>query len=372
MPNIPPPGLTPNPGQPPRRVLRIERPAQNPYVQRQFQPGEKIGPNRIDQLIGEGGNASVYRVWNETLEVIRAIKVLKMSSNQEARERFMTEAKILADIQHPNIVQIYNLGFFDQVPFIEMEFIEGISVKKIITQNKRVALPAAVAITYFVCQALHYAHIKDYTLYGNVYHGLIHRDIKPDNIVVSNIGIVKLMDFGIARPSEVSLHTVGAKIMGTLVYLSPEQLSGTQLDHRSDIFSLGCVLYEMVTGERAYPQKTLVDLVQKKSKGEYRPLDSYGLNVPAQLSDAVTKAMSLNSADRYDSAADFAHDLFRIFRQISDRAPQDVVTRYIKDPGSISTAVMKKQSSGMPLLAVIALGVSVVLLVAALVFFFMK
>jgi eukaryotic-like serine/threonine-protein kinase len=375
MANIPNPNPGLNPGMLPehKRVLKIERPGENPYQNRVFQPGEKIGPNRIEQLIGEGGNATVYKVWNETLEVHRAIKVLKMTGNKEARERFMTEAKILADISHPNIVQIYNLGFFDQTPFIEMEYIDGVPIKKLISQNKLIAMPAAASIAYFVCQALYYAHTKDYTLYGNVYHGLIHRDIKPDNIVISKDGLVKLMDFGIARPSEVSLHTVGAKIMGTLVYLSPEQLNGTNLDHRSDIFSLGCVLYEMITGERAYPQKTLVDLVQKKTKGEYKPVEACGIPIPDQMVKVVKTAMALTPESRFETASDFAHELFNVFRQISDRAPQDVVYRYIHDPTSVTSSMLKKQTSKtVPLLAITALGVSVLVLIAALLFFFAK
>ncbi len=231
-------------------------------------PGDKIGPNKIQTLIGEGGSAQVFKVWHEGLEVIRAVKALKKYTSNEARERFFTEAKILADIHHPNIIEIHNIGYIDQqIPFIEMEYIEGASIKTMLSQSQRLPVPVSLAIAFFLCQALHYAHTKDYTLYGKVYRGLIHRDIKPENIFVSKDGIVKLMDFGIARPSEVSLHTVGAKIMGTLVYLSPEQLRGSSIDHRSDIFSLGTVLYEMISGKRAFPQKTLTEIVQKKNQG---------------------------------------------------------------------------------------------------------
>lgn len=319
-----------------KRSMRIDGNVANPYEKRVLKPGDKIGPNRVERLVGEGGNANVYKVWHEGLEVARAVKMLKMSSNKEARERFLTEAKILADIKHPNIVEIYNIGYFDrQIPFIEMEYLDGISVKRLVAQNARIALPAALSIAYFVCQALQYAHTKDYTLYGNVYRGLIHRDIKPDNIFITQSGQVKLTDFGIARPSEVSLHTVGAKIMGTLVYLSPEQLNGTDLDHRSDVFSLGCVLYEMIAGARAFPQKTLSDLVQKKTKGEFRSLDSYKLNVPKSLNQVITKTMALQPADRFGTAADFGHELFRILTEVTERAPQDIVIRYVQDPTSV-------------------------------------
>ena len=250
--------------------IRVPDQIQNPYQELPMpMVGDKIGPNRVDLLVGEGGMANVYKVWHEGLEVVRAVKVLKKANHQESKERFLTEAKILADINDPNIVEIHNIGYIDRrIPFIEMEFIEGTSIKNLIARHQRLPPTVALSIAYFTSLALHYAHVKNYTLYGKVYHGLIHRDIKPDNIVISKEGIVKLMDFGVARPSEVSLHTVGAKIVGTLIYLSPEQLNGTPLDHRSDLFSLGTVLYEMISGNRVFPHKSLQELVQKKLKGE--------------------------------------------------------------------------------------------------------
>lgn len=336
----------PQAGAQPDRI-QVQGQVDNPYQQRMPQPGEKIGPSRVEQLIGEGGMASVYKVWNEGLEVVRAIKVLKRATIKEARERFLTEAKILADIRHPNIVEIYSIGLFDkQMPFIEMEYVDGMSVKKLIAQNARISLPAALAVSYSVCQALQYAHTKDYTLYGNIYHGLIHRDIKPDNIIIARDGQIKLMDFGIARPSEVSLHTVGAKIMGTLVYLSPEQLNGTDLDHRSDVFSMGAVLYEMVTGHRAFPQKTLSELVQAKTKGQYKPITEYGIPMPKELAVVVDRAMALDPQDRFDTAADMARSIYEVLLDITDVPPQDIVIRYINDPTCRFTPPRRARTTG--------------------------
>lgn len=319
---------------------QAEEPLANPYKTDQLPlpgPGDKIGPNKVQVLIGEGGSANVYKVWHEGLEVIRAVKVLKKYMVKDACERFLTEAKIMADIHHPNIVEIHNIGYVDQkIPFLEMEFVDGTSIKTMLSRTRRMPLSVALSIAYFVSQALHYAHTKDYILYGKVYRGLIHRDIKPDNIVVSKDGIVKLMDFGIARPSEVSLHTIGAKIMGTLVYLSPEQLNGTALDYRSDIFALGTVLYEMVSGHRAFPQKTLSEIVQKKTKGIYRPIDMLGVDLPDELCNIITKSMALDPLNRYNSTADFGHALFGVLRSISDRSPHDIIIRYLSNTGSIT------------------------------------
>lgn len=338
----------------------------NPYKPQNFKilkPDDKIGPNKVLLQIGEGGSSNVYKVWHEGLEVIRALKVLKKYSNKEARERFLTEAKILADIHHPNIIEIHNIGFIDQqIPFIEMEYVDGNSIKNLINQKSRLPLAVSLSIAYFVCQALQYAHDKDYTLYGKVYKGLIHRDIKPENIFLSKDGIVKLMDFGIARPSEVSLHTVGAKIMGTLVYLSPEQLSSNKLDLRSDIFSLGTVLYEMISGCRAFPQKTLSELVQKKTKGQYRPVESCGIPVPGDLINVINKAMALDPHNRYNNAADFNYDLFSVLRSISERAPQDIISQYSNNPASIANWKPKKKQNKLLIITIITLIAAILLL----------
>jgi eukaryotic-like serine/threonine-protein kinase len=319
--------------EPGKRYIRPAAPAVNPYQSPMPSVGDKIGPNRITQLVGEGGMATVFKVWHEGLEVTRALKILKNANDKELRDRFFTEAKILADIHHPNIIEIHNLGYWDQqIPFIEMEFIDGVSLRDLITQCKRFPLPVALITAYFVCQSLHYAHTKDYTLYGKVYKGLIHRDIKPDNVLVSRDGIVKLMDFGIARPSEVSLHTIGGKVMGSLAYLSPEQLEGKNIDHRSDIFSLGSVLYEMITGQRAFPQKTISELVRHKARGEFTALETFGTGASESLMAVVNKSMALSPGDRFATAADMANALYGEFKQICDRAPSEVIYSFIQDP----------------------------------------
>ncbi len=298
--------------------------------------GAKLGPHIVQEPIGEGGSAAVFKVWHEELETVRAIKILKKGYKSDARERFFTEAKILADIRHPNIVEIFDIGYMEHgEPYLVLEYVEGTSIKELIGNGGRLPVAAALSIAYCVCQALHYAHLKSYTLYGKVYKGLIHRDIKPENVLVSKGGGVKLMDFGIARPSEVSLHTVGAKVMGTLVYLSPEQLNGGPLDHRSDIFSLGAVLYEMVTGARAYPQKTLAELVQKKTAGQYKPLSSYGVKFPPRLAQVIDKAMAIDPQERYPSAAETAYGIYGVLREVSDLPYSDILAAYMRDPNSI-------------------------------------
>ncbi|MBD3422659.1 MAG: protein kinase [Chitinivibrionales bacterium] len=345
--------VPPNPQ--PNQNIKVDKQQENPYQYTIPRIGDMVGPNKLQVSIGEGGAAHVFKVWHTGLEVIRALKILKKGNNQEARDRFLTEAKILADIHHPNIVEIHGIGSWQkQAPYLEMEFIDGLPIRKIISQNGRLPIPAALAMAYFVCQGLHYAHTKDYTLYGKVYKGLIHRDIKPENIFVSRDGIVKLMDFGIARPSDISLHTVGDKIMGTLVYLSPEQLSGKDLDHRTDTFSLGCVLYEMITGKRAFPQQKLSELIQFKTKGKFQPVDSFEVQIPKCVKEVVEKAMAQDPAQRYNTAADFGHALFLALRELVDMSPQDIISNYMRNPLSIANLKKPKSESLAPVIFITA------------------
>jgi len=232
-------------------------------------------------------------------------------------------------------------------PYLVLEYVEGVSIKALIEGGGRLPVAVALSVAYCVCRALHYAHLKSYTLYGKVYKGLIHRDIKPENILVSKGGGVKLMDFGIARPSEASLHTVGAKVMGTLVYLSPEQLSGGTLDHRSDIFSLGAALYEMVTGARAFPQKTLAELVPEKTAGRYPPMSGRGVKFPRSVEQTVDKSMALRPEDRYADASEMARAIYAALREVSDLPHNDILSSYMRDPKSIPewTEPQKSQES---------------------------
>jgi|WetSurMetagenome_2_1015567.scaffolds.fasta_scaffold08805_6 eukaryotic-like serine/threonine-protein kinase len=332
-----------------KRFIRPDAPQVNPYESPMPKIGDLIGPNRIVRLIGEGGMANVFEVWHEGLEVTRALKILKNASDKELRERFFTEAKILADIHHPNIVDIHTIGNWEQnIPFLEMEYVDGLPIRELLNRYGKLPLPVAITIAYFVCQSLYYAHTKDYTLYGKVYQGLIHRDIKPDNIIISKGGIVKLMDFGIARPTEVSLHTIGGKVMGSLAYLSPEQLEGRAIDHRSDIFSLGSVLYEMISGQRAFPHKTISDLVRSKSKGDFIPLESFGLSLPSSLVTVISTSMALDLQVRYGSAAEFGRALYAELRKICDRSPADILYFFAKDGSSPEPFVHTQTPSKQP------------------------
>jgi CHASE2 domain-containing sensor protein len=269
--------------------------------------GELCG-GRIVSLLGSGGMADVYLVWNPRIEMYRAVKVIKPGQPSNLLARFETEIRILSKLSNPHIVQFYNVGEWYSLPYIEMEFVPGASTEDVLEKCGTFGPHEAAAIGIVVCRALDYAHKKVTTIYGNTYKGLIHRDLKPANIMLSNSGRIKLTDFGIARPQNVSLHTMDTgAVVGTLPYLAPEQLaSGQELSAQVDIYALGATLYEFLTGKRAFPQTEIPALLSAKSSGQYKALAS---TVPKQFEAIIRKALAINPADRYESAAAMEKDL---------------------------------------------------------------
>lgn len=328
-----------------RKLSTISDPA---ILDQMLQEGDRLGHCRVVSLIAAGGMANVYKVWHEQLEMVRAIKILKPGFNDESRGRLETEGKISANLRHSNIVEIYGMGHWNSIPYIEMEYVDGPSLKELIERYTRLPVGFSISVCHFVCTALQYAYSRDMTLYGKVYDGLIHRDIKPANILITSQGKVKLADFGIARPSEASLHTVGTKVMGTFAYLSPEQLNGEKLDQRSDVYSLGSVVYEMITGVKTFPQKLLAELIQKKTKGHFLPLESTGLPIPKQLCTNVEKSLSLDKNRRYSTADDFDQELMNVLRKYTSQPPEEIVRDFLKKPHTSTTTtrmVVKRRKS---------------------------
>ena len=302
--------------------------------QQLLQAGDIVGHCRVIELLAAGGMANVYKVWHEQLEVIRAVKILKPGFSEEARGRLETEAKLSANLRHANIVEIYGMGYWNDIPYIEMEYVDGPSLKALLEKNIRLPVQFSLSVVHCVCTALQFAYNQDMTLYGKVYDRLIHRDIKPANILLTAKGVIKLADFGIARPSEVSIHTVGSKVMGTFAYLSPEQLNGEKLDQRSDGYSLGTVLYEMLTGSKTFPQKLLAELVQRKSRGQFIPVGAMGIRLPRQLCAAIEKSLALDRGKRFCDAGEFDIELSSILRKITKKTPEEIVRTYLKNPYS--------------------------------------
>ncbi|MDD5676079.1 MAG: serine/threonine-protein kinase, partial [Chitinivibrionales bacterium] len=295
-----------------------------------------LGSGTVVSILGTGGMARVYKIWNDKLEMHRAVKILLPNQHGDLAHRFETESKITAKLHHPNIVEIYTVGEWKGLPYLEMEYIDGESLEAVIGRYGRLPEAVCCAIGIFISRALAYAHSQSFLLYGKNYHGVIHRDLKPANIMVSAKGGVRLMDFGIARPTETSLHTVDGNIVGTMQYLSPEQLDGSAIDGRTDIYTLGAILYEIITGTKTFPQTTITNLMKKKALNEYRRFNEFDFTVMPALGKIAQKCLQQNPSDRYQVAADLEKDLTELYGSLTNETPEQTMQRFCSDPSSIA------------------------------------
>ncbi|MBD3240367.1 MAG: protein kinase [Chitinivibrionales bacterium] len=298
-----------------------------------------LGSGVITSFLGQGGMANVYEIWNDQLEVYRAVKLINPNSNRTARERFQTEIKITAKLHHPNITEIYGVGHWNGLPYIEMEKLQGVGLDLLL--HERGAMPPWVctAVGIMIGRALKYAHGQEYTLYGKSYRGIIHRDLKPSNIMVCNNGTVKLMDFGIASPAEASFHTVAGTILGTLQYLAPEQLECKRLDHTSDIYALGTTMYEILTGHMAFSEPGIHKLMLDKLKGRFKPLREYRVKAPRRLKRLIQRCMQQEPSRRIQSAVALLNELGRIHSNLTSEPPEQVMRRLLQTPPSEKVVV---------------------------------
>lgn len=294
----------------------------------------RLGSGTIVGLLGTGGMARVYKIWNDKLEVFRAVKILLPTQQKDMKSRFETEAKITAKLHHPNIVEIYNVGDWNNLPLLEMEFIDGDSLEALIVRYGKLSHCVCSSIAIFIARALVYAHGQEFLIYGKNYHGVIHRDLKPANIMLAGNGDVKLMDFGIARPTEASLHTVEGNIVGTMQYLSPEQIDGVDIDGRTDIYSFGAILYELLTGAKTFPQETITNLMKKKIINEYRKFSDFNFPIAPGLVKVTQKCLQSSKENRYPNAAALLKDLESVHKALTIDDPRMVLQNYLKDPSN--------------------------------------
>lgn len=290
----------------------------------------QLAGGAIVRFLGSGGMADVYLIWHPRLEVYRAIKVIKPGQSEQLLDRFETEIRIFANLNHPNIVQCYGAGEWHGLPYLEMEYVPGAAMDSVLRKCGRLAPEQALAIGILIARALHYAHQRTVTVYGKTYKGVIHRDLKPANVMLSRAGKIKLTDFGIARPQAVSLHTLDSgKVVGTLPYLAPEQLDGNELSAQTDVYALGAMLYELVTGRRAYPQPDVTALVNAKARGHYQSIHRLGI-APEPMAEALEKAMAQKAKDRFESAAAMSKALERILRNLVKGDDQQFISGLVR------------------------------------------
>ena len=265
------------------------------------------GRYRVEARIGAGGMAEVFRGFDPVLNRTVAIKTLlpQFARDEAFVARFRREAQAAARLNHPNIVAAYDTGSDDGTQYIVMEFVEGRTLAEFLATGRRPTPVQSAEIAQKICSALAAAHAQ----------GVIHRDIKPGNVMVTRDGTVKVMDFGIARMTTgVETAPQTSAVLGTATYLSPEQAQGGPVDARTDIYSLGTVLYEMVGGRPPFTGESPVAIAYKQVNETPVPPSQLNPDVPARLDAVIMKALSKNPANRYQTADEFAADLDRVVK----------------------------------------------------------
>lgn len=259
------------------------------------------GRYEIREIIGVGGMAVVYKAYDNIDDRIVAIKILKEEflANEEFRRRFKNESKAIAVLSHPNIVKVYDVSFGDRLQYIVMEYIEGITLKEYIEQQKVINWKEAVHFTTQILRALQHAHDK----------GIVHRDVKPQNIMLLQNGNIKVTDFGIARFSRGETRTMTESAIGSVHYISPEQARGEITDDKADIYSVGVVLYEMITGKLPFESDSAVSVAIMQLQNEAVHPRDINPQIPIGLEQITLRAMQKNTKDRYQSAAEMLLDL---------------------------------------------------------------
>jgi len=274
-----------------------------------------LGRYKIISEIGQGAMGVVYKAVDPIIDRTVAIKTINLNlSKQELEEyeqRFQQEIKAAGRLNHPNIVTIYDVGKTDACAYMAMEYLEGQELKDIIASGKLLAPHQVVDIIAMVADGLWFAHEQD----------IVHRDVKPSNIMVLKGGIAKITDFGIARLPNSAVKTMTGLILGSPRYMSPEQVIGKTIDARSDIFSLGVVLYEALTGTAPFDGDNVNAIMYATVNTTPAPPSAHNRHVPAMLDLIVAKAMAKLLEDRYQSIKELAEDLREVRRQMDSQRP---------------------------------------------------
>lgn len=259
------------------------------------------GRYEIHEIIGVGGMAVVYRAYDTIDDRTVAIKILKdeFSGNEEFLRRFRNESKAIAVLSHPNIVKVYDVSFGDRIQYIVEEYIDGITLKEYLDQQKVIKWKEAIHFTVQILRALQHAHSK----------GIVHRDIKPQNIMLLQDGTIKVTDFGIARFSHTDTRTMSEKAIGSVHYIAPEQARGDLTDEKTDIYSVGVMLYEMLTGRLPFEADNAVSVAIMQLQTDPTPPREINPSIPGGLEEITLKAMQKDPACRYQSASEMLHDI---------------------------------------------------------------
>jgi eukaryotic-like serine/threonine-protein kinase len=305
--------------------------------------GETIAERyELEEVVGHGGMSSVYRAHDSLLERYVALKVLHQQYNEDEDfvERFKREARSVAQLQHPNIVTVIDRGEEDGRQYIVFEFIDGENLKELVVRKGRLDVRDALEIALEVARGLAFAHE----------HGLVHRDVKPQNVLLNGDGLAKVTDFGIARSLDVEHGvTQTGTVLGSSNYIAPEQASGQPVDARTDVYSLGIVLYEMLTGEVPFPGESFVAVAMKHIQ-EPSPsvLDVRG-DIPLRVAEMVDRALEKDPEHRFPSMGEFAAEIEANLAEF-DRGEDGAVTMVVPAAQRLQQQRHRKPVSRLPLL----------------------
>ncbi|HEB34812.1 hypothetical protein LCGC14_0599380 [marine sediment metagenome] len=312
---------------------------------------KNLGKYKITSILGKGAMGIVYRALDPDINREVAVKTIRFDlvseedDREEMMERFMREAQAAGKLTHPNIITIYDVGREKEMTYIVMQLIEGHSLQKVISSGEKNSTEEVIRLMDQLCSALDYAHDN----------GIIHRDIKPANILLDKEGKPFIVDFGVAR-LETSTLTEAGTTLGTPSYMSPEQVMGKKVDRRSDIFSLGGILYELLTGKRAFQAQSITTVIYKIIHEEPIALTEVKKGLPIGFERIVCKALAKDPNNRYPSCSELAADLHKI-DQVSDKT---IPVTMMKE--ELPTLMMKKKRKLWPIIAISA---ALILLAAA-------
>jgi eukaryotic-like serine/threonine-protein kinase len=292
-----------------------------------------IGEYRLVDFLGAGGMGEVYRAIHTKLGRVVAIKVLHYASQSSyAVERFLNEARIQSSLRHPNVAALHEFLELDSRPAIVMEFVDGQTLHERLRARGRLDVGEVVSILRPVCDALAYIHAQ----------GIVHRDIKSGNIKINSAGEVKLLDFGIAKAPTSARLTKPGDVVGTLENLSPEQVRGAEADARSDIWAVGTLLYEMLTGRAPFSAASTGDLYKRIAEADYVPISTSHPAASAELEAVAARCLKKRPADRYQSAAELVRDLDRLRQPTAPAKPHGKVdlASLVRKPWVIAVATV--------------------------------
>lgn len=301
---------------------------------------EKIGKYKISGILGKGAMGIVYKALDPDIDREVAIKTVRFdlvseedSENEEIMERFMREAQSAGKLTHPNIITIFDVGREESLTYIVMQYIQGQSLQRLIASGDKLPTTEVVHLYDQICSALDYAHS----------FGIVHRDVKPGNILLDKEGKPFIVDFGVARVDTSTLTQSGTAV-GTPSYMSPEQVMGKKVDNRSDIFSLGCILFELLTGRRPFEAESITTVIYKIINEEPPHLSEVKKGLPVGFGHIITKALAKDPKNRYQSCKELAADLHDL-DQLSEKTI--AITMVKEKPAAVEK--VKKRRLGLKL-----------------------